>query len=105
MKHSKDKQFKCDFDNCNKVSRCKTALFLHKNVVHLNVRFVCDWSECDKQFTHKSHYFDTKVHSLIEHKRIHSAEKPFICHMNGCLKRFHQLSSLYRHKRIHYQQK
>ena len=38
--HSSIKQFKCDFNNCNKVYTSKCALFSHKTSVHSNVRYV-----------------------------------------------------------------
>src|ERR1700733_1788362 len=42
--HSTDKQFKCDFENCGKAYKLLLNLISHKNSVHLNVRYVCDWS-------------------------------------------------------------
>src|SRR3984885_15437541 len=60
--HSDIKQFKCDFNNCNKVFKSVASISAHKYSKHLNVRYVCDWSECDKQFTRKSY--------LIQHKNL-----------------------------------
>src|ERR1700733_8562904 len=37
--HLDVKQFKCDFNNCNKVYKLKSQLIEHKNRVHIKVRY------------------------------------------------------------------
>ena len=54
-KQSNEKCFKCDFNDCNKIYKWKTALSRHK-LIHLNKRFVCDWNECGKTFTRNEPY-------------------------------------------------
>ncbi|CAG2103268.1 unnamed protein product, partial [Medioppia subpectinata] len=105
LKHSAIKQFKCDFDNCNKKYVCdfnecyKTftenkSLIRHKNSVHLNKRkFKCNEQNCDKIFQSKQH--------LLHHRRCHSGEKPFHCHFNGCNKSFAYKQHFKVHKNRH----
>ncbi|CAG2103063.1 unnamed protein product [Medioppia subpectinata] len=122
--HSEIKQFKCDFNNCNKSFKTLSNLNQHKNVIHLNVRFICDFNECHKSFTTKEDLFRHKscVHlnektfkcneekcdkkfgyksHLIRHKRIHSGEKPFVCHFNNCNKSFGRNDKLKVHMKSH----
>ncbi|CAG2177138.1 unnamed protein product [Oppiella nova] len=84
------------------------------------MRYLCDWSECDKQFTRHSYLLQHKniVHlnnskykcneekcgksfssksGLIYHKRLHSGEKPFRCNYNDCGKRFTRNSVYMKH--------
>ncbi|CAG2117399.1 unnamed protein product [Medioppia subpectinata] len=102
----------------------KSHLNQHKNSVHLNVRFICDFNECNKSFTEKSNLFRHKscVHlndrkfkcneencgksfvqkaDLIRHKRIHLGEKPFVCHFNDCNKTFSDKSNFNQHMTMH----
>ncbi|CAG2116368.1 unnamed protein product, partial [Medioppia subpectinata] len=122
--HLNVKQFKCDFNNCNKSFTQFSNLQTHKNPVHLNVKFICDFNECHKSFTSKKGLFlhkscvhlnerkfkcneencgkkFTSTQSLIQHKRIHSGEKPFVCDFIGCNKSFRKRSNLMDHKIIH----
>src|SRR5882672_421305 len=46
LNHLKEQQFKCNYNNCKKVYTSRRNLFSHKNSDHLNVRYICDWSEC-----------------------------------------------------------
>ncbi|CAG2113960.1 unnamed protein product [Medioppia subpectinata] len=93
----------------------------HKNVSHLNVRFICDFNECHKSFTlkdslikHKSYVhlnerkfkcnenncgkkFNTK-YNLINHMRLHSGNKPYVCDFNECYKSFTTKYHLFEHK-------
>ncbi|CAG2169923.1 unnamed protein product, partial [Oppiella nova] len=94
LKHTNTKKFKCDFDNCDKTYYTKFLVKLHKNSVHLNVRYVCDWSECRKQFTRNA--------SLLQHKSsVHLNEKIFKCNEENCGKSFVTKLGLKCHKRIH----
>ena len=53
--------------------------------------FVCDHNLCRKSFKKNSH--------LVEHKRIHTGERPYEC--VTCEKTFRDNSALTKHKRIH----
>ncbi|CAG2166108.1 unnamed protein product, partial [Oppiella nova] len=95
----------------------------HKNSVHLNVRYVCDWSECGKQFTTKRslNRHKNKIHlsinsrkfncswpkcqfkssngqSLIQHQLTHSSVKQIICNNINCNEMFTTVKQLYEHK-------
>jgi len=48
--------------------------------------------ECCKEFN---------TNKISLNKRIHSGEKPYVCEINNCEKRFTQKSNLIRHKRRH----
>ena len=122
MIHTNEKRFECN--ECQKQFPQMSYLKVHQ-LLHSNQRFVCDWSECEKQFKTKWALNQHKrvVHlkekmfkcdyndcgkkfcnssNLIQHKRIHSGEKPFICVDNNCGQRFRFKSSLKQHiKRIH----
>ena len=78
-----------------------------------------DRRDCNRSFTKSSNLIQHKsIHSgerpfqcnecdkafkhssdLVKHKRIHSGERPFLC--NECDKAFSQSSALARHKRLH----
>ncbi|CAG2108500.1 unnamed protein product [Medioppia subpectinata] len=51
--------------------------------------FKCDEQNCGKSFD--------KNFRLNEQKRIHSGEKPFVCHFNYCNKSFLYKCNLMRH--------
>ncbi|CAG2179554.1 unnamed protein product [Oppiella nova] len=57
-------------------------LNVHKNAIHSNVRYVCDWSECRKQFTRKQY--------LLQHKSsVHLNERQYYkCNEENCGKQF-----------------
>ncbi|CAG2171394.1 unnamed protein product [Oppiella nova] len=120
--HVNIKNFPCD--QCHKCFNTKSDLNRHKNIVHLNVRYVCDWSECGKQFTvkrnliaHKSSVhlkinFTCNEHncgkkfalrsSLNQHKQyIHSDIKPFVCRFNDCRKGFKTRADFNEHMNRH----
>jgi hypothetical protein len=58
--HSEEKNFKCDFKNCNKTFKQKCCLKSHKLIHSNEKKFICDWNQCDKKFKQKS--------GLIQHK-------------------------------------
>ncbi|CAG2103194.1 unnamed protein product, partial [Medioppia subpectinata] len=87
------KQFKCDFNNCNKSYKQKCHLNRHKNI-HLNVRFICDFNECHQTFSQKQ--------DLFRHKScVHLNERKFKCNEENCDKKFNTKYKLNSHKRIH----
>ncbi|CAG2181185.1 unnamed protein product [Oppiella nova] len=66
----------------------------HLNSIHLNFRFMCDWSECHKQFTAKQYLNDHK-------KYVHLKDKTFTCNEENCGKILPTKVRLNRHKVIH----
>ncbi|CAG2178867.1 unnamed protein product [Oppiella nova] len=68
IKHSNDNKFKFDFENCFKFYKRKISLKLHKEKAHLNVRYVCDWSECRKQ----NSIVMKKIVAKVLHQNLHS---------------------------------
>ena len=54
---------------------------------------MCDFEGCSASFTTSSH--------LINHKRTHTGEKPYVCDFEGCSASFARSSDLIDHKRTH----
>ena len=120
--HSKEKQLKCDLNDCNKSFKFINNLKEHQQSYHSNIahpcvwkectkvlinkhkfdlhmksvhnRYVCDWSECKKTFIRK--------YSLLNHKRTHTVPRPFKCDIIGCTRAYSRISSLnYHQESIH----
>ena len=91
-----NKHFNCFWPKCRFTTDCEYHLNQHISV-HLNKRqFICN--ECNKRFIQKSH--------LIQHKqRIHSNDRPFVCPVSECGKRFKTKDVLISHKAIHSSEK
>ena len=82
----------CPYEVCSKAFGTSYNLNRHIRCCHLNVKqFECEL--CKARFSSKQ--------SLVEHKYIHSGEKPFACQVLGCHKRYRQSSQLSVHKRTH----
>nr|XP_017033942.1 zinc finger protein weckle isoform X2 [Drosophila kikkawai] len=77
-------------DLCNKTLSSATALKLHKEGMHNNVKpFICD--SCGKQLK--------TITALNEHKLVHTDNRPFECSI--CKARFKNRSRLKAHNQIH----
>lgn len=77
---------------CGKTFKTSSNL----NVVHVRIhsaerKFVCNI--CEKSYKHST--------QLINHKQIHTGEKPFTCYYKNCQKKFTQLGQLKKHVRVH----
>jgi KRAB domain-containing zinc finger protein len=71
--HWRVKKFLCDWNRCFMKFKPKTVLINNKNSVHLNIKpFECNYNGCHRRFSNWANF--------INHPRIHSEEKPFICH-------------------------
>ena len=92
--HHLNKLFKCDYNNCNKSYKNLINLREHKKRVHLNIRYRCDWKDCNKTFSYKSYLYSHK-------KSFHLNERKYVCDWSECKKRFTTKQDLFRHKRIH----
>jgi KRAB domain-containing zinc finger protein len=91
-----NKQLKCFSPKCR--FSAITDKNLNKHISqHLNKRqFICN--ECNKGFNQKS---NLNVHK----QRIHSNDRPFVCPVSECGKRFKTKEDLIRHKAIHSDEK
>lgn len=77
---------------CPYCGKLVMILRTHIRVVHKREkRFVCDY--CDKSFVLKR--------GLIEHIRIHTNERPYVCSIAGCGKSFKQAGHLKQHETRH----
>ncbi len=53
--HSENKNFKFDFENCEKLFKTKEQLKTHKLSHSKEKKFICDWNQCfKKNYTKKS---------------------------------------------------
>lgn len=84
--------YRCYYDYCNRKFNSKYNLQRHINSKHLKIKsFTCNI--CDKQVASRQ--------NLIEHEFTHTGEKPFICPVSQCGKRYRQSSQLCVHKKTH----
>jgi uncharacterized Zn-finger protein len=51
---SEEKNFKCDFENCNKMFKQKCSVNSHKLFHSNEKKFMRDWNQCDTKFKQKS---------------------------------------------------
>lgn len=77
----------------------KFRVFKYKNPK--TNRFVkilkCDHQGCEMYFR--------KWHNFFDHLRVHTGEKPFICHFDDCNQKFTQKANLNKHLEIHKKRK
>ena len=92
------KQFRCDFENCGKISKTKANLKNHQAYKHeLNLKWhCCDIDDCDAKFKTSG---DLKKHKKNNHK-IDAEWK--ICGVDGCNCKFTSITNLKVHQaRVH----
>jgi uncharacterized Zn-finger protein len=99
--------YKCGWNGCSFGSFYNGVVKRHNEQVHdgetkISVssgtpthRFKCDWPECNVSLV--------AYHKLVEHKRIHTGEKPFKCEWNGCNYATARLYSIISHHKSHRQ--
>lgn len=86
--HSGEKPCVCHI--CGKQFRISAGLHRHLKETHHKIKdFSCE--TCNQKFVNKQ--------NLIQHKRIHTGERPYVCTM--CGKGFKQSGSLYIHSKTH----
>lgn len=80
----------CMHNGCNREYTTKINLKRHVLITHLDTqRFTCE--QCQKSFSSKQ--------NLIEHRFLHSGDKPYTC--SKCNQKFRHLSSLSLHNKFH----
>ncbi|KAF9917084.1 ATP-dependent DNA helicase II subunit 2 [Lobosporangium transversale] len=89
----------CLWRNCNQVFGALDWLVSHVEEYHIGLgksQYTCEWENCVvKQKPFHKH------HQVIRHMRTHTGEKPFVCTMGGCGKKFARSDSLLEHSRKH----
>ncbi|CAG8623950.1 13450_t:CDS:2, partial [Dentiscutata erythropus] len=95
----KSDSHRCMWRGCTKVLESLEALISHVGDSHIGsgkATYACDWEGClrgQKPFT--------KRHKMYNHLRTHTGERPFVCTVNGCGKRFSRPDSLTTHVKTH----
>ena len=85
-----EEKFECS--TCEKIFVSKASLKRHFLLLHEKKKdYVC--MTCGKAFSLRQY--------LKEHEYIHTKEKPLICNVDGCKKRFRQTGKLSLHRRKH----
>ena len=90
--HSKQRPFKCDFEDCDKGFKMKYYLENHKKQVHYGIKtHKCFHNNCDKRFI--------SISALNQHIRYkNSTERPYKCNFQQCELSYKSLAHLKRHK-------
>ncbi|ORY98479.1 hypothetical protein BCR43DRAFT_487603 [Syncephalastrum racemosum] len=89
----------CRWADCDLQTSSLSSLIEHIGRDHIGSgkpSYLCEWAECpraNKPFL--------KRHKMHNHMRTHTGERPFVCSVPDCLKRFSRLDSLNTHIKTH----
>lgn len=85
-------RFECTYAGCVKSYCSSFNLKRHVESTHMGIKkFMCD--VCGKQLSSKQNY--------VDHKNLHTGDKPYVCEYPGCDYQFRQLSQYFIHKQMH----
>ena len=93
-KHTKSKQWHCEWPGCDYTTYLPTKLSQH-SVVHItDYKFVCDYNDCNAKYKTKK--------DLTNHKlRVHDKVRRFTCSWPGCTFTVFNKQGLKKHELIH----
>jgi hypothetical protein len=90
---------RCGWINCGQEFDIMDDLIVHVRDIHIGSgkpMYSCEWEGCprnQKPFT--------KRHKMHNHVRTHTGERPYVCTVEGCGKRFSRPDSLNTHIKTH----
>lgn len=96
----KEEQTICLWKGCGQRFMDVTSLGAHVESLHIDggkqKSYICEWAGCSRQGI-----AFTKRHKVCNHVRTHTGERPFVCPVPECGKRFSRQDTLAIHTRKH----
>jgi len=93
-----EEQYKCDWDDCDKIFNTLLELDNHASAAHAakDPPYMCQWKTCRRRGSPFEHFF-----SFVNHMRTHIAKTTHPCPVQGCNKRYRTFESLKNHITAH----